>query len=235
MIVPLKWGSRASALILVPFLSLALGCASTGGADKEQGSDSKASLEGIGSILVIGFRPVILSGRQPGMVRHPFTGALSPAYPVPEDVADRLTSALYDRLPRSGGYHFVSPQDAGSQTPVITSASRLSGDLDLYLRIGESLSADAFLAGYIWRWKDRKGSEFAVESPASVDVDLYLVSLHDKAVVWKYEYDKTQQSLTENLLDLKTFLRARGRWLTAFELAELGLEKMVESFPKKGE
>jgi hypothetical protein len=243
MMVSVKRGSRASVLNLACLLSLALGCAASGsasswgappwGAHREGASDSKAALEGIGSILVIGFRPVIFSGRQPHMVRHPLTGESRSADPVPEGVADKLTSGLFDRLTRTGGFQFLSPRDARSQISASDSASRVSGDLDLYLRIGESLSADAFLAGYVWKWKDRKGAEFAVESAASVDVDLYLVSLRGKGVVWKFEYDKTQQSLAENLLDLNTFLRAKGRWLSAFELAELGLERMVESFPKK--
>ena len=230
MIVPPKRGPRAATLILVCLLPLALGCAHAGGA-----SDSKASLEGIGSILVIGFRPVILPDQQTGMVRNPLTDAIRYAEPVPQDVADKLTYSLFDHLTRSGGYHFISPRDAGSQSSTVDSPFRIRGDSNLYLRIGESLSADAFLAGYIWRWKERKGAEFAVEFPASVDFDLYLIRLDDKAIVWKYAYDKTQQSLAENLLDLSTFLRAKGTWLSAFELAELGLEKIVESFPKKSE
>lgn len=230
MIVRPRRGSSASILILVCLLPLALGCAHTGGA-----SDSKASLEGIGSILVIGFRPVILPDEQPGMVRNPLTDAIRHAEPVPQDVSDKLTYSLFDHLTRSGGYHFISPRDERSQSSTIDSPSRIRGDFDLYLRMGESLSADAFLAGYIWRWKERKGAEFAVEFPASVDFDLYLVRLDDKAIVWEYEYDKTQQSLAENFLDLKTFLRAKGTWLSAFELAELGLEQLVEAFPKKSD
>jgi hypothetical protein len=243
MMVPVKRSSRASVLSLACLLSLAFGCAPLGcatpgnaspsSAHRKGATDSEASLENIGSILVLGFSPVMVSGEQPRMVRHPLTGAFRSADPVPEGVADKLTSGLFDRLTRTRGFQLISPRDARSQVSAIDSASGVSGDLDLYLRIGESLSADAFLAGYIWKWKDRKGAEFAVEFPASVDVDLYLVSLRDQAVVWKFEYDKTQQSLTEDLLDLNTFLRAKGRWLSAFELAELGLERMVESFPKR--
>jgi hypothetical protein len=230
MIVRPRRGSNASILILVCLLPLALGCAHTEGA-----SDSKASFEGIGSILVIGFRAVILPDEQPGMVRNPLTGAIRHAEPVPQDKAVKLTYGLFDHLTRSGGYHFISPRDAESQSSTADSPFRIRGDFTYYLRIGESLSADAFLAGYIWRWKERKGAEFAVEFPASVDFDLYLIRLDDKAIVWKYEYDKTQQSLAENFLDLKTFLRAKGTWLSAFELAELGLEQLVEAFPKKSD
>ena len=230
MIVPPRRGSSAFIVILACLLPLALGCAHTGGA-----SDSKASLEGIGSILVIGFRPVILPDEQPGMVQNPLTDEIRHAEPVPQDVADKLTYRLLDHLTRSGGYHFISPRDARSQSSTVDSPLMIRGDFNHYLRIGESLSADAFLAGYIWRWKERRGAEFAVEFPASVDFDLYLVRLDDKTIVWGYEYDKTQQSLADNFLDVRTFLRAKGTWLSASELAELGLEQMVEAFPKKSD
>jgi hypothetical protein len=48
----------------------------------------------------------------------------------------------------------------------------------------------------------------------------------------KAKFDKTQISLSENLLDIQTFLKARGRWVTAGELAEMGLTELIESFPK---
>ena len=45
-------------------------------------------------------------------------------------------------------------------------------------------------------------------------------------------YDKTQMSLSENVLDFQTFLKARGRWMSADELAEIGISEFVETFPK---
>jgi hypothetical protein len=231
MIISLNRGTRACLLLLACLSLLAAGCAY-----REGVSDQKTALEGVGgSIVIIGFQPVLLPGRQSGMVRNPLTGAFRYAEPVPQEVADKRTYSLFEHLTRSSRHHFVSPRDAKSWISTIDSPFRIGGDLKTYIRVGESLSADAFLAGYIWRWKERKGSELAVESPASVDFDLYLIRLVDKAIVWQYEYDKTQQSLSENVLDFKTFLKAGGRWLSAAELAELGLEEMVEAFPKKSE
>jgi hypothetical protein len=51
-------------------------------------------------------------------------------------------------------------------------------------------------------------------------------------ILWKARFDKTQISLSENLFDLQTFLKAKGRWMTADELAEMGLADFVETFPK---
>jgi hypothetical protein len=58
------------------------------------------------------------------------------------------------------------------------------------------------------------------------------VRVADKTVLWRQGFDKTQQSLSENLLDFHTFLKARGRWVSAYELAELGLDSIVEKLPK---
>ncbi len=53
----------------------------------------------------------------------------------------------------------------------------------------------------------------------------------DGAVLWRGAYDETQQALSENLADAGTFFRGGGRWLTARELARLGVEELVRRFP----
>lgn len=230
MIIRLNTGSRASILILACLVLASVACA-----HREKDVESNAPLEGIGTIAVIGFQPAALPHQQPGMVQNPLTRALRYAEPAPQEAADQLTNSLFSRLARASGVDFIPPQAARSLVSAAETPFKAAGDLEIYSRIAESLSADAFLAGYIWRWNDRKGAEFAVESPASVEFDLCLVRMHDKAVVWKYLYNKTQQSLAENFLDVKTFVKAKGRWLSASELAELGLEETVEAFPKRGE
>jgi len=65
-----------------------------------------------------------------------------------------------------------------------------------------------------------------------VAFDLYLMSTEEGTILWKARFDKTQFSLSENLFDLQTFLKAKGRWMTAEELAEIGLTGFVETFPK---
>jgi hypothetical protein len=66
-----------------------------------------------------------------------------------------------------------------------------------------------------------------------VAFDLYLMSAGDGVIWWKARFDKSQISLSENLFDFKTFFKAKGRWMTADELAEIGLADFVETFPKR--
>ena len=106
-------------------------------------------------------------------------------------------------------------------------------DRDIYVQIGKALSADGVLGGHVYRWRERQGTDYAASRPASVAFDLYLMSAGDGMILWKARFDKTQISLSENLLDLQTFLKAKGRWMTADELAEIGLTDFVETLPKR--
>ena len=84
------------------------------------------------------------------------------------------------------------------------------------------------MAGYIYRWKDREGSDYSAGQPASVAFDLYLLRSRDGVVLWKGRFDKTQRSLSENLFDIRTFIEGKGKWMTAADLAELGLTEMLD-------
>jgi len=59
------------------------------------------------------------------------------------------------------------------------------------------------------------------------------MSAGDGLILWKARFDKAQISLSENLFDIQTFLKAKGRWMTAGELADIGLTEIVETFPRE--
>ncbi len=99
--------------------------------------------------------------------------------------------------------------------------------VEMLQETGKSFSSDAVLFGYIYRWRERVGKKYGVISPASIAFDLHLISTENGSILWKGSFNKTQLSLSENLLDLSTFIRSRGTWLTARELAQIGLEKLL--------
>jgi hypothetical protein len=106
-------------------------------------------------------------------------------------------------------------------------------EIEIMKKIGIAFSADAVLTGYIYRWRDREGSEYAVKMPASVAYDLYLIRPSDGAVIWKGVFDVTQKSLSENLLEMDTFIEGGGKWMNADELAELGLRRLLGDLDTK--
>ena len=101
------------------------------------------------------------------------------------------------------------------------------GVLEMVQKIGKHFDADAVLGGYIYRWREREGKDFAVSRPASAAFNLYFVRPTDGKILWAAKFDKTQQPLSENLLDAKTFFSGKGRWMTVEKLAMFGLNEML--------
>jgi hypothetical protein len=97
----------------------------------------------------------------------------------------------------------------------------------LAVALGKKLNADHIMVGTVWRYQERIGSATGSPSPASVAFALYLVNVENGNPVWEATFDKTQQSLSENLLNYKEFFNMGARWLTADELARYGIDQVL--------
>ena len=184
------------------------------------------------SIVVAGFRAALSPGEKPEVVRNPLSGAIFNGQPVEKEVIDRMTDALFMKMLETKRYEFISPDQAEGILSTLVSSDAVLDDAELFKRLGKAVSSDAVLVGYIYRWIEREGSDYAVHRPASVAFDLCLLRTDDGVILWKGRFDKSQKSLSENLLDLNTFMKAGGKWMTAEYLANLGLQEILEKFPK---
>jgi hypothetical protein len=90
---------------------------------------------------------------------------------------------------------------------------------------------DAVLTGVILRYVDRDGHALAVDRPASVAYDAYLISARDGAMLWRARFDETQKPLFDNLLLVGRFLQGGGVWQTSDTLTRIGLERVMKTFP----
>jgi hypothetical protein len=183
-------------------------------------------------IVVSGFHPSIPLEGEAKIVRSPLTGAVFMAEPLSQKVARELTKRLFERLVERGDYELISPDQASTAYSKLLSFETVLTDQEIYQRMGRIFSADAVLTGYLYRWEERQGTDYAVNRPASVAFDLCLISSSDGAVLWKDGFEKTQKSLSENLFDFSTFLKSKGRWMRAQELAAVGLAELMENLPK---
>jgi hypothetical protein len=113
----------------------------------------------------------------------------------------------------------------------ITTESISAKDADLIRKLGKELRADAIVVGYVYRYQERVGTPYGAEKPASVAFELQLIDVKEGSRSWKATFDKTQYSLMENLFNFRFFVKEKGRWLTARELAEEGVEQIMPSFP----
>jgi len=187
----------------------------------------------IKKVVVVGFRTAISKGEKPDLVRNPITGTAFMSQPVSQDVVKWLTDQLFDMLVTDKRWNLIPPGQAkGIVESIVVSDTKVGiSPLKMLQEIGKTFGADAVLIGQVYRWRERVGSDFGIESPASVAFDLSLVRPSDGAILWRGNYDKTQKSLFENLFDLKDYIKSDGLWLTAKKLAKFGLDKLLEDMP----
>jgi hypothetical protein len=103
------------------------------------------------------------------------------------------------------------------------------------IELGKEMGSDFVFIGFIFRFEERIGSSVGVERPASIGFDLHLIRLKDGAEVWRGKTDETQRPLSENLLKIGSFFRRRAQWLTAEELASVGMDEVLRRLPGASE
>jgi hypothetical protein len=107
--------------------------------------------------------------------------------------------------------------------------SRLA-TITYWQNVGKCMDANFILVPMIVHWSERQGSAAGSTSPAWIVMDLYLVNVKTGGLVNHFHYDYQQQALTDNFLDLGQFLKRRGQWVTASDLAREALAKGVKEF-----
>ena len=103
--------------------------------------------------------------------------------------------------------------------------------LEVLKNVGAELKADIIVVGYVYRYTERVGYDFSVEHPASVAFDIHLLNAKDGSTIWRGVFDKTQKSLMEDLFQTSSFFKGGGKWLTASQLAKLGIDEIFKTFP----
>ncbi len=99
------------------------------------------------------------------------------------------------------------------------------------IQLGKELNVDFVIIGFLFRFEERIGSPIGVEKPASVAFDIHLFRLRDGIEVWQGKFDETQRPLSENLFKIGSFFRRKASWLTAEELASVGMDEMLKKLP----
>lgn len=216
--------------ILLIFVGWGLGCSFT----RQRQRPPKPVPQFVKKVAVVGFRSAREQGSSPDVIRSPISGGAFRAEPVPETKAGWLTRQLFNRLTRVDRFELVSPSQAKGVYSTLVNSQPTLGEFEILKRIGKAFSADGVLAGYLYRWREREGQDYAVRNPASVAYDLYLIRPSDGSILWKRVFDVTQKSLSENLLEMDTFIEGGGKWMTADQLAEVGLNRLVEELSRPG-
>lgn len=221
--------SCLQAVVLVLTVSVLIGCQK---ANIE--TDPLSPLPGISSILILPFKNISKIYGENASVRCPLSGSVFRTGPVPEDASQFLTERLIAIMVNKTRTRLILPDETqGIQSRMLSNAEKSDSEHKIFVDTGREIGADAILAGHIYRFEDRVGEDFSVESPASVAFDLHFIRMSDGKMIGSAYVDETQHSLNENLFQLKTFIKRKGRWITAREMAASGLEDLVNRIVKK--
>ncbi|MBI5592829.1 MAG: hypothetical protein HY881_20365 [Deltaproteobacteria bacterium] len=225
-----SWKYAAPGMGLILFTCLMLGSCSTGAIH----SEPARQVSDIKSILILPFHDVSGLYESNINVRCYLCGQVMSTGYVPPSAGPFLTSELVSLMENKQVYTILSSD--GSQdmlSGMISGTDNAAADyLNLYVGIGKRAGADAVLIGHIFRFVERKGNRASVESPASVSFDLHLIHVNSGKMVWTGHFDQTQRPLSDNLLELGSFIKRGASWVTAEELAQGGLEDIVRRFPQ---
>ena len=181
-------------------------------------------------IAIVPFQRLMPDDSSSRAVRCPICGTIYPACVLPQNAEMIVQDVFVEKF---------SPYKQWTVTPMdrVAAVYRQVSFQDLkdttveeLQKVGKELEADGVVIGYVSCFRERVGYALSAERPASVTFGVYLVRVSDGAMVWGKIFDKTQQSLMENLFQASTFLK-RPRWLTARELAEEGVEEILKSYP----
>ena len=185
----------------------------------------------ISRVLVLPFVNVAAVYGQGAHAICPVTGKVFFTGPVSDQDVAFLTRALISDLENRTGVEIVLPgQGVGVMSEILNSGGGIS-ERSLWVEAGRALHADAVLVGHVYRFRSRRGTDYAVDAPASVSFDLHLLATADDRLLWSRSVDESQQSLSENLLSLGAFFQRGGRWLKADELAMGCLDRILTALP----
>jgi len=134
-----------------------------------------------------------------------------------------LALSLAREIAIYGKYEVVEPQAAARIMPYV-------GQVPMK-EIGQRLGVDVLVFGNVKRFQERIGGPMTAKKPASVYFEVSMIDARNGQKVWYAIFDRTQKSLSDDITNIRNFVRGGGKWLTAREFAEIGIAETIEQFP----
>jgi hypothetical protein len=165
-------------------------------------------------------------------VRSPISGKIFLTGEVLPAAESILTENLIVLLKEKKAFEVIPSEVVYGTLPDLFSENADTlGEKELAVKTGRALKVDAVMVGYVYRFRERTGNRYAAKIPASVAFGLNLVHTGKGEVVWSAGFDETQQSLSDNLFSLSTFLNRKGEWVTARQMTASGMRHILTVFP----
>lgn len=219
---------RPKAILMVGIAILLVGVAGCG--TDTVVSPPAPDLSAVRTLLVIPFQNLSKIYGENVNARCPLTGEMFMTGPVPDAAPTMLTEHLRSFFQTHTDDALVPPEEAWRiYADIIPTPDAPAPGLPVLARSGREAGADIVVTGHLYRFSRRVGRTYAVQAPASVAFDVHLIQSETGRLLWSGHFDETQQSLSENLLTVETFLERGGQWVTAEQMARAGLDRVLKS------
>ena len=182
-------------------------------------------------IAVISFQPLIPGEKQGNTVICPICGIGYSSGKILKGSEKVVEEVFVDKLHKLKEVELIPLDKVQSVYKRIASESLKGPLLNILKKVGRELGADFLAVGYVYRYTEREGYNFSVEHPASVFFEIHLIKTIDGSIIWRGFFDKTQKSLMEDVFQISSFVKGGGKWMTARQLTEQGMNKIFETFP----
>ncbi len=147
---------------------------------------------------------------------------------IQEGAAESISAQLYSQMELAGGWEIVPEEDVTQAMQKLPPTTRANLDANA-LALAHDVSADAVLYGTVHKYQDRVGYSYAASQPASVAFTLFFVHQNTKQIIWRAQFAKTQESLSQNAFNIVNWLQNQGRWVRAVDIATAGVDEAVQN------
>ncbi len=146
-------------------------------------------------------------------------------------VLNEMDALLASVLKSKSKNTFVSRESALHCARVVRDQGGRSNNqaaLRTWSAIGRCMGSDLLVVPQLYEWRERDGSSIGVATPAKVVMDVFVLDVRNESLISRSRFDETQSALSTNLLEAGKFFKRGGKWVSAHDLAEEGMEKAVK-------
>ena len=147
--------------------------------------------------------------------------------PVNDEVLDEMDTLWAQTLRSKTKRTYVEGANA-RECAKTTQAEGQRAALRRWAAVGRCMGVDLLIVPQLIEWRERDGGELGVVTPAKVVMDTYVIDVRNESLISRSRYDEAQSALASNLLDAGKFFKRGGKWVTAKELAQEGMEKAIK-------
>jgi hypothetical protein len=182
-------------------------------------------------IAVISFQPLIPGEKQGNTVICPICGIGYSSGKILKGSEKVVEEVFVDKLHKLKEVELIPSDKVQNVYKRIASESLKEPLLNIFKKVGRELGANVLALGYVYHYTEREGYNYSAEHPASVFFEIHLIKTIDGSIIWRGFFDKTQKSLMEDVFQISSFFRGGGKWMTARQLTEQGMNEIFKTFP----